>query len=152
MRRVGSAIGAALALLLAGCASSGVAQRQSTPAAQEVTRPALIIVYDFAGTADDLPSDSVIAGYHEQRSARQTRREVELGRRLGQLVAANLVTELNRAGITAKPVDSAPVPRIGDGVIRGEFIAVDKGSAIKRVIIGFGAGAAELKTLVKRTR
>ena len=44
---------------------------------------------------------------------------------------------------------SAPVPRIGDGVIRGEFIAVDKGSAIKRVIIGFGAGAAELQTLVE---
>jgi hypothetical protein len=146
---LGRIIGAAGVLLLAGCASSGVAQRQSTAAAEELTRPRHIVVYDFAGTREDLPPDSVIAAYYQERNVRQTRKEVELGRKLGRLVAKNLVTELNKAGITAHPVDTAPIPRIGDAIIRGEFITVNEGSAVKRVIIGFGAGAAELKTLVE---
>ncbi len=136
-------------MLLSGCASSGAKQQQSTAAAQELGRPGLVIVYDFAGTREDLPSDSVIARYYQQRSVPQTRQQVELGRQLGRLVAQHLVKDLNSAGIKAEPVDSAPVPRIGDGVIRGEFIVVNEGSRLSRVLIGFGAGAAELKTLVE---
>jgi hypothetical protein len=147
--RLGLIIGAAGMLLLAGCASSGVAQKQSTPAAQELTRPGLVIVYDFAGTHHDLPSDSVIARYSQERSVPQTPKEVELGRQLGQLVATNLVKDLSKAGIKAEPVDSAPIPLVGDGVVRGEFIVVDEGSPLTRVFIGFGAGKAELKTLAE---
>jgi Domain of unknown function (DUF4410) len=149
MMRLGLVMGAAGALLLAGCASSGVTQRQSTEAAQEMTRPGLVIVYDFAGTRADLPPDSVIARYYQERSVRQTVKEVELGRQLGRQVAQNLVDELNKAGITAKRVASAPIPRIGDAVIRGEFIVANEGSRLTRVLIGFGAGKAELKTLAE---
>lgn len=149
MMRLGLVMGAAGALLLAGCASSGVTQRQSTEAAQAMTRPGLVIVYDFAGTREDLPPDSVIARYYQQRSVPQTRKEVELGRQLGRQVAQNLVTELNKAGITARRVASAPIPRIGDAVIRGEFIVANEGSRLTRVLIGFGAGKAELKTLAE---
>jgi hypothetical protein len=31
----------------------------------------------------------------------------------------------------------------------GEFVSIDEGSRLKRMLIGFGAGAAELKTLVE---
>jgi len=34
-------------------------------------------------------------------------------------------------------------------VIRGYFVAVDKGSAGERVLVGFGSGAAELRTVVE---
>jgi Domain of unknown function (DUF4410) len=149
MMRLGLVMGAAGVLLLAGCASSGVTQRQSTAAAQELARPQLVIVYDFAGTRADLPPDSVIARYYQERSVRQTVKEVELGRQLGRLVAQNLVGELNKAGITAQRVAAAPVPRIGDAVIRGEFIVANEGSRLTRVLIGFGAGKAELKTLAE---
>jgi hypothetical protein len=150
MIRLGLTIGTAAALLLVlGCASSRVAQQQSTAAAEELTPPAHVIVYDFDGTPADLPSDSVIARYYEQRTAPQTPAQIELGRRLGRLVAENLVKELRAAGIPAQHVDTAPVPLIGDGIIRGVFIAVDKGSPVTRMLIGFGAGAAELKTLVE---
>ena len=149
MTRLGLVMGAAGVLLLAGCASSAVTQRQSTEAAQELARPQLVIVYDFAGTRADLPPDSVIARYYQERSVRQTVKEVELGRQLGRLVAQNLVGELNKAGITAQRVAAAPVPRIGDAVIRGEFIVANEGSRLTRVLIGFGAGKAELKTLAE---
>jgi hypothetical protein len=136
-------------LLLAGCASSGVAQRQGAPAAQELSRPGLVIVYDFVGTLDDLPSDSAISGAVQPHPVPQTPEEVELGRLLGRLVAKHLVGNLNQAGIEARPVASAPVPRIGDAVIRGEFIVIDEGSRLQRLLIGFGAGAADLRTLVE---
>jgi hypothetical protein len=149
MMRLCLAMAAAGMLGLAGCASSGVAQRQSTAAAEAMARPGLVIVYDFVGTRDDLPSDSAIAGLVEPHPVPQTPEEVELGRRLGQLVAKHLVRNLNQAGIEAQPVASAPVPRIGDAVIRGEFIVIDEGSRVQRLFIGFGAGAADLRTLVE---
>jgi hypothetical protein len=34
-------------------------------------------------------------------------------------------------------------------VLRGYFVSVDEGSATQRVLVGFGAGAAELKTAVE---
>ncbi len=34
-------------------------------------------------------------------------------------------------------------------MIRGEFVSIDKGSRTKRMLIGFGAGAADLQTLVE---
>ena len=149
MGRLGMIILSAGIVLLAACASSTVAQRESTPLADEVARPERVVVYDFVGTGDDLPADSAIARYYEQRTTPQTQAEIDLGRKLGRLVAQNLVNELNSAGIPAQHAISAPQPRIGDGVIRGEFISVKEGSRTKRVLIGFGAGAGELKTLAE---
>jgi hypothetical protein len=40
-------------------------------------------------------------------------------------------------------------PQPGDLVIKGEFLTVDAGSRLKRMVIGFGAGAAELVTHVE---
>lgn len=106
-------------------------------------------MYDFTGTPGDPPPDSVFARYTQQRAVPQTPQQVALGRRLGRLVAESLVRELNNAGIPAQSAASAPAPRIGDGVIRGEFIAADEGNRLTRVLIGFGAGGAELKTLAE---
>src|SRR5262249_8614187 len=107
------------------------------------------IVYDFAGTPADLPSDSVIAGLYQQRDTPQTPEQIELGRKLGRLVAENLVKKLNAAGIPAQGVDVAPVPLVGDGVIRGEFVTADEGARLTRILMGWGGGAAELNARVK---
>lgn len=136
-------------IALAGCASSTVGQPESTPLADEMARPGRIVVYDFVGTGDDLPSDSAIARYYEQQTIPQTEAEIDLGRKLGRLVAQNIVKELNSAGIPAQHAVSVPETRIGDGIIRGEFITIKEGSRSKRVLIGFGAGAGELKTLAE---
>jgi hypothetical protein len=42
-----------------------------------------------------------------------------------------------------------PAPAIDDIVLRGYFLSVDPGDAAQRVMVGFGAGAAELKTAVE---
>jgi Domain of unknown function (DUF4410) len=40
-------------------------------------------------------------------------------------------------------------PQVGDGVIRGYLVAVQGGSAVKRFVIGFGAGSSEMDTMVE---
>ncbi len=132
---------------LAGCASSDVTSRKTYQG--EIAKPARVIVYDFSATPQDVPADSVLAGQFAQRDAPQSEEEIALGRDLGARVAKRLVENLNNLGIVAERAADGAVPRLGDGVIKGAFVSVDEGSRVKRMLIGFGAGAAELKTVVE---
>ncbi len=138
------------ALLVVGCAGADVSNQQRNVAADAIIlKPARAIVYDFASTPAGIPPDSAIAGLYRERTTPQTPDEIELGRRLGALVSARLVEELNENGIAAIAAATGPVPLPGDAVIRGEFVTIDKGSRTKRMLIGFGAGSAGLETLVE---
>ncbi len=137
------------ALLVVGCAGANVSNQQSNAETDAIARPERVIVYDFASTPAGIPPDSAIAGLYRERTTPQTPDEIELGRRLGARVSARLVEELNKSGIVATAAATGPVPLLGDAVIRGEFVTIDKGSRAKRMLIGFGAGAAGLETLVE---
>ena len=133
--------------VLAGCASSDVTSRRSFEG--ELTKPARVVVYDFSATPQDVPADSVLAGQFARREAPQSEEEIALGRDLGSRVAKRLVETLNELGIPAERAADGAVPQLGDGVIKGAFVSVDEGSRLKRMLIGFGAGAAELRTVVE---
>ena len=138
------------ALLVVGCAGADVSNQQRNVAADAIIlKPARAIVYDFASTPAGIPPDSAIAGLYRERTTPQTPDEIELGRRLGALVSARLVEELNKNGIAAIAAATGPVPHPGNAVIRGEFVTIDKGNRAKRMLIGFGAGSAGLETLVE---
>jgi Domain of unknown function (DUF4410) len=133
-------------LVLVGCASSNVTQYQ--PYGGKIERPDRIIVYDFAATPSDLPPEVAIAG-QGLASAPQTATQLALGRTLGAEIAKDLVAELQTMGLPAVRAIGQPAPRVGDGLVVGYFASVDPGSATERVVLGFGAGGAELKTVVK---
>jgi Domain of unknown function (DUF4410) len=52
-------------------------------------------------------------------------------------------------GLPAVQAAGQPAPRVGDIVLMGYFESVDTGSAEKRIVLGFGSGAAELQTAVE---
>ena len=52
-------------------------------------------------------------------------------------------------GLPAVLASGQPAPRVDDIVIKGYLVSVEEGSAGKRVLIGFGSGNAELKTMVE---
>src|SRR5208283_2470476 len=52
-------------------------------------------------------------------------------------------------GMPAQRVWGEATPQINDLVIRGYLISVNEGSTTKRVTIGFGYGASELRTAVE---
>ena len=136
-------------LVLAGCASSDVTARRSYVGDEEIARPGRIIVHSFAATPGDIPTDAAIAGQYDRRATPQSAQEVAVGRKLGDQAATRLVDEILKMGLPAERAGSGPPPQLGDLIIKGEFVSIDEGSRLKRMLIGFGAGGAELKTFVE---
>lgn len=146
VRTHAAAVGLVVVAVLTGCASSEVTNYQ--PYQGRIPRPDRILVYDVAVAPSGLPSEVAIAGQGaavtpltaEQRAA---------GRTLGAEIAKDLVAELQTMGLPAVRRAGQPSPRPGDGLVVGYFTTIDQGSAAERVGIGFGAGGAELTTVVK---
>ena len=135
--------------VVAGCASTEVTDRQRL-VTEKLPRPGHIWVYDFAATPAEVPADSSLAGQPTEHAKPQTPEEIELGRKLGEAIATQMVEEIRGGmGLPAKRASSSTQPEINDIVIRGYLLSVDEGSATKRVAIGFGSGASNLTTAVE---
>ena len=115
-----------LIVILAGCASSSVTAYQSHQG--KIARPDRIIVYDFAATPSELPSEVAIAG-QGAAPLPLTAAQLATGRRLGSEIAKDLVAELQGMGLPAVRAAGEPAPRVGDGLVAGYFALVDEGSA-----------------------
>jgi len=138
----------ALALVVA-CASTKVTERQSDmQPGEKLARPQHIIVNNFSATPEDVQPDSAIAAQVASQKP-PTAKEIEVGDKLGESVARNLVGEIKKMGLPAVLASEVPTPDLGDIVIHGYFVTVDTGSAVERIALGFGAGAASLSTVVE---
>jgi hypothetical protein len=134
----------------AGCSTKRI---QSQPLASEsLPRPSQILVYDFAATPGEVPPEATIAQELSVEPALQTSEQVLAGRDLGSQIAAELAARLRDAGLPARHVAAGSTPpstAIHDVVVRGYLVSVKKGSAARRVAIGFGSGASELQAAVE---
>ena len=137
-----------VALFVTGCASTSVTNQQQLVTGQ-IPKPGNIWVYDFAATASDLPAESALAGQPDLDTTPQTAQQIAEGRKLGAQIATELVTQINQLGMPATVASSETKPQINDLVIRGYLLSINEGSAVKRVAIGFGSGASDLKTAVE---
>ena len=132
------------------CASTNVTQRQSDmQPGEKLARPEHIIVHDFSATPEDVPADSSISPDVMAQTKPPSEKELEVGHELGESVARNLVDEIQEMGLPAARTADQPTPDVNDIVIRGYFVTVDTGSTVERVALGFGAGSAELTTVVE---
>jgi hypothetical protein len=134
-------------IVVAGCASTEVTERQRYEGAK-LARPDRIIVYDFTADPADVPPESAFAA-QLNNAMTPPPQQVALGRKLGAQVAKELVADLRGMGLPAVVAAGQPTPRPDDIMLRGYFVSVDEGSATQRVLVGFGAGAAELNTAVE---
>jgi hypothetical protein len=135
-------------LMATGCASTQMTG-QETFVTGRLPRPGNILVYDFAATAADVPAYSALARQYSVDATPQTAGQVAMGRLLGIEIAAELVGQIHGMGMPAERVWTETKPQINDIVIRGYLLSIDEGSAAKRVTIGFGYGASELRTAVE---
>ncbi len=145
---------------LVGCAKTEVTGRQTYQPAQSTSsgvqratmpRPDRILVYDFAATPGDLPSWSAPARRYTDATTTVSSDEVAKGRELGAKVADELVEEIRQMGLPATHA-AGETPRPGDLMLVGYFESIDEGSAVKRVVLGFGSGGADLQTKVEGYR
>jgi hypothetical protein len=137
--------------MLAGCASTTVTRR--TPmTARGLARPNQIWVYDFVAASSDMPTNSSLAGRVGPPSKPFTPEEIEAGRKYGAMIAQELVKDIQAMGLPAIEAGPGSSPQIGDGVIRGYIVSMEGGGTggfVKRMVIGFGAGTAEMDTVVE---
>lgn len=138
-----------LALVVAtACASTQVSNRQAYTGGK-IARPDRILVYDFAADASDVPGESSLAGQMSTPATPPTAEQLAEGHKLGVEVAKDLVAEIQKMGLPAVRAEGAPGPRPGELVLKGYFVSVDEGSAVKRIVVGFGSGGPTLKTMVE---
>ena len=135
-------------MIVAGCSSSRVSERQIF-VKERIPRPAHIWVHDFAATAADVPAESVLSGKHDEHPVPQSVEQIVKGREAGALVATELVSDIRAMGMPAERASEGTAYSVNDIVVRGYILAIDEGSATKRVAIGFGSGASELKVAVE---
>ena len=137
--------------MLAGCASTNVTQ-QTPMTAPGLARPNQIWVYDFVAAPSDMPAGSSLAGQVGAPSTPPTPEEIETGRQYGAIIAQQLVKDIQDMGMPAIEAGPGSSPQVGDAIIRGYIVSTEGGSAggmVKRMVIGFGSGTAEMDTVVE---
>ena len=75
--------------------------------------------------------------------------ELRIAQEVARIVTENLVKEIRKLGIPAVPA-SAASPVAGPTLsVEGQFLSIDQGNRTRRMIVGFGAGASEVRTLIQ---
>ena len=132
--------------LFSGCASTNREQLVKGP----IPRPATIWVYDFAATADDVPTNSALADEKDlDKTPPQTAEDIAEGMKLGDQIASELASQIRDMGMSAQQAGPTTKPQVNDIVIRGYLLSVEQGSTAMRVMVGFGAGKSSLATMVE---
>jgi len=121
-----------IALLITGCASTSVTTSPEIAANEQLPRPGRILVYDF------VPATSGQAGSDASEQAK-----------IGREIASGVVNGIRDMGLSAEEASPSTMMQINDIVIKGYVVSVDEGNVAKRVSIGFGSGASELKVQVE---
>jgi hypothetical protein len=145
-----AAIAAAMVLVgTAACARVGTDSVQMREPG--LPRPQLIVVHDYAVTRDEVNVDSGI-GARLQRMQHGTPEEQErlhVGHSVASALTTNLVEELRKLGMRAEAASMAPAIPGPTLSVEGQILSIDEGNKTRRMMVGLGAGASELRTLTQ---
>lgn len=151
LRPVIHALSACSILALCGCQLAAV-KPQATAAPISTVRPNLIVVYDFATSpaAVTLNQGIVQKAY---RAATQSGEEQQADQsKTAQDTAADLsddlIKRLTDLGFQVEKIPRGTPPPDGAVAIDGEFVDIDEGNRLRRLVIGLGAGSSKLGTQV----
>jgi hypothetical protein len=154
-RRLGSCalkgvVVAGLALVgLAACARTSV--EQGDVKALGLPRPQLIIVHDFGVSPSAVALDTAIGAriLEVVKGNPEADEHLKIGQAVARVVTDNLVVGISKLGIPA--VDAAKATPVAGPTlsIEGQFVTVDQGNRLRRAVVGFGAGASEVRSMVQ---
>jgi hypothetical protein len=150
LRRTPTVLCACLPTILwaVGCASTKTTESEVF-VSEQLPWPSHIWVYDFAATAAAVPPNSTLARKFTVEATPQTARQIALGRQLGAHLATDLVRQIQEMGLPAERAVGGEAIAVNDLVIRGYLVSIKKGNPAERIIIGFGIGRSELRTIVE---
>ena len=140
---------------LVGCSAQ---LRNTTPDGVPISRP---------GSTLPRPQRVVVVGFALDRT--QVRLDRGIGARLQRQIGTSdadaqqsaladavqtaasdtLVGDLSRMGFAAERARSGDTPRPGDLIVAGEIVSVDQGNRTRRLALGFGAGASQVRAAIR---
>ena len=140
-----------LALAAFGCAGAQVTQ-QSSAAPISAGPPTAVVVYPFAVDASDVSLNSGIfqVAYRNMSGEDQNAQQVQLAHQTAQNICVQVAANLTQKGITATCLQRGVAPT-GDNVLvlDGQFTDISEGNRLRRMVIGLGAGASKVDTVVQ---
>jgi uncharacterized protein DUF4410 len=139
-------VGALLFCFLAACGQTGIRNAALT-APPNLPRPDRILVYDFAISEEEVKEYQGIM--RQQPTIKDAaERERPLGREVKDALAEEIVDALKPLGFVER-VARGTTARGNDLIIDGQFVTVDEGNPLHRLIIGFGQGGSSVQTRVQ---
>jgi hypothetical protein len=133
--------------LVAGCSQTGIRRATLTPAAN-LPRPDRILVYDFAVSEQEVKEYQGIM--RQQPTIKDAaERERLLAQEVKDALAEQTVDHLKPLGFVVERVARGTRATGNDLVIDGQFLTVDEGNPLHRLVVGFGTGGSAVQTQVQ---
>jgi len=110
-------------------------------------KPTRIAVYDFVVAANDVsPNNAPLSRLMRAvGSGSQTAEDLAVGRSVANALSVALVAALKDLELPVERAGTAPVED-RTLAIEGQFVSIDEGNRLRRVAIGLGAGASDVRT------
>jgi len=148
MRRLTIAL---LAALLGACSSTSSDVTQERADNAPLPYPEQIYVYDFAVAPSELQPGAVgraeLDGAIDDPDSNPQRAELE--HQIARVLSTRLVNELQALGLPAVRWRGLVPKNQNSYALVGEFLTIDAGSELGRMIIGFGVGGSEVQVMVQ---
>jgi hypothetical protein len=132
---------------VAACSQTGIRKATLTPETN-LPRPSRILIYDFAVSEQDLKEYQGIM--RQQPTIKDAaERERLLAQGVKDALAEELVDALKALGFSVERVARGTRATGNDLVIDGQFLTVDEGNPLHRLVVGFGTGGSAVQTQVQ---
>ncbi len=134
---------------LVGCGRTEVRTLVTYPG--ELPKPDRVLVYDFALKPDDVSLDGAIGKrlVHLLDGESKTEEELKVGKAVANALSEKLVMEIRDLGLPTERATGASPLSGNTLLIKGQFLSIDQGNRLRRLVIGLGVGGTEVKTLVQ---
>lgn len=142
-----SGVAMLMAYILAACGQTGIRRAAQTPETN-LPKPNRILVYDFAVSEREVKEYQGIM--RQQPTIKDpVERERLLAQEVKDALAEVLVRDLKPLGFVVERVPRGTPATDNDLLIDGQFVTVDEGNPLHRLVIGFGTGASAVQTQVQ---
>ena len=132
---------------IAACGQTGVRPVSKT-ADLNLPRPGRILVNTFAVSEADVTEAHGML--RQQPTVKDpVEREREIGRQVAEVLAVELVEGLRALGFTVERASRSDAISGTDLWVDGQFVNVDEGDKLRRLVIGFGSGGSRVDTRVQ---
>ncbi len=139
-----------LAFTVYGCAGSKTLDVSRSDTVK-INKPSFVLVQDFAidensvkGSSSPLAKlENLTDSHHEQADKQEVMRDAN------DALYDKLASQLREMGFSPVRAKAGQAPKQGEVMITGQFTRIDEGNAVRRALVGFGAGQSSVDALVR---